>query len=110
VLDLGGDRQLAARLRARDDQRLELRARGIERRGQARGAGTEDDDVPVALAGRHRFSIKYGAGDARRRLAADRAATGLTRTARKPARASLEALSHLDARGRARMVEVGAKA
>jgi cyclic pyranopterin phosphate synthase len=34
----------------------------------------------------------------------------LTRTARKRTRAALKALSHLDARGRARMVDVGAKA
>ena len=45
VLDEGGQHQLPARFEPLDDERLEVGARRIERRGQARRAGSDDDDV-----------------------------------------------------------------
>ena len=46
VLDVGGVHQLAAGLdRARDDERLEVRARRIDRRREAGRARSDDDDV-----------------------------------------------------------------
>src|SRR6185295_16580574 len=45
VLDLGRDRQLAARLVPLEDQRREVGARGVERGGQAGRAGAEDDQA-----------------------------------------------------------------
>ena len=53
VLDVGGDGELAAGLDALDQHRFEHRARGIDRRRIAGGAGTDDDDLGVD-GGRHR--------------------------------------------------------
>jgi len=47
VLDLGGDRQLAARLHALEDHRRETGARGVERRREAGRAGADDQDLDV---------------------------------------------------------------
>ena len=54
VLDLGGQHQLAARLVTRaarltlDDQGFEVRPGGVDRRGEAGGAGSDDDDRVMA--------------------------------------------------------------
>ena len=53
VLDVGGDGELAAGLDALDQHGLEHRARGIDRRGVAGRAGTDDDDLGMDR-GRHR--------------------------------------------------------
>jgi hypothetical protein len=46
VLDLGGVHQLSADLdRARDEQRLEVRARRVDGGGESGGAGADDDDL-----------------------------------------------------------------
>ena len=47
VLDVGGDGQLAARLHARDQHRLEHGARGIDGGGVAGGAGPDDHEFGV---------------------------------------------------------------
>ena len=44
VLDIGGDRELAALLQAGDQHRLQHGARGIDRRRVAGRAGTDDED------------------------------------------------------------------
>ena len=51
VLDVGGDRELAAGLGALEHQRGEVGARGVERRGQAGGAGTDDQQLAMVVAG-----------------------------------------------------------
>ncbi len=51
VVDLGGGHQLAAHLQAGDDQRLEVGAGGVDGRGPAGRAGTEDDDAGVLVRG-----------------------------------------------------------
>src|ERR1700730_3015784 len=43
ILDVGGDRQLAARLEARDQNRLQHGARGVDRGGVAGGSRSNDD-------------------------------------------------------------------
>ena len=50
ILDERGQHQLPAGLEAFDDERLQVGARGVERGGQARRAGPDDDDVS---RGRH---------------------------------------------------------
>ena len=45
VLDVGGQHELAARLQALDDERMQVGARGVDRSGEARRAGSDDDDV-----------------------------------------------------------------
>ena len=47
VLDVGGDGELAARLRALDDERLEIRARGVERGGESGRTRAENHDLEV---------------------------------------------------------------
>ena len=47
VLDVGRRRELAAGLDPLDDERLEVRARGVDRRGQTRGARPDDRDLVV---------------------------------------------------------------
>ena len=56
VVDLGGEHELAARdvggivvPAPFDDQGLELGARGVDGRGEARGPGSEDDDLVMIL-------------------------------------------------------------
>ena len=58
VLDLGGDRQLAARLSAFDDQRREVRARGVESGREAGRTGAEDEDF-VMLRGHTRLRPRF---------------------------------------------------
>src|SRR6266542_2875373 len=53
VLDFRRDRELSARLRAFDDDRLELGAGGIERRRPAGRAGPDDGHTVVSLVGHH---------------------------------------------------------
>jgi hypothetical protein len=53
VLDLGGDGELAAGLRAVDDEGLQVRAGGIDGGGQARRAGADDDHLAVLRLFRH---------------------------------------------------------
>jgi hypothetical protein len=45
ILDQRGHRQLAARLMAGDDQRFQIRARGIDRRGISGTTGANDHDI-----------------------------------------------------------------
>ena len=45
VLDLGGDRELAAGLQAREQHRLQVGARGVERSGVTGWAGAQDQDL-----------------------------------------------------------------
>ena len=45
VLDVRGEHQLTARLHAADHQRRQVRARRIDRRGIAGGAGADDDHL-----------------------------------------------------------------
>ena len=45
VLDHGRDHQLASRLEALDEQWLQIRAGGVDGRGEARRARADDDDV-----------------------------------------------------------------
>jgi len=45
VLDVRGQHQLTARLHAADHQRRQIRARRIDRRGIAGGAGADDDHL-----------------------------------------------------------------
>ena len=47
VLDVGGEHELAAGGEALDDERREVRARGVDGRGQTGGAGADDDDLVV---------------------------------------------------------------
>ena len=47
ILHRGGEHQLPARLDAFDEQRLEVGARGIQRRRETGGAGPDDGDIPV---------------------------------------------------------------
>ena len=56
VLDVAGQHQLAARRGAREDDRLEVGARRVDRGGQAGRAGADDDDLGLdpALAARER--------------------------------------------------------
>ena len=58
VLDVGGDHQLAARLVARDEHRLEHGARGVDGGGVAGGAGAEDDELGVQA--RHIDTWSFG--------------------------------------------------
>ncbi|MCY1524240.1 hypothetical protein D9M68_591670 [compost metagenome] len=51
VVDFGGGGQLAARLHAGDQQRLEVGAGGVHGRGITGRAGTEDDDPRMACLG-----------------------------------------------------------
>ena len=51
VLDVGGDGELAARLDALDQDRLQHGARGIDGGGVAGGAGADDDDLGVGSFG-----------------------------------------------------------
>ena len=51
VLDIGGDRQLAAGLHPGDQQRLQIGARGVDRRGVAGRPGADDQDLAVVLFG-----------------------------------------------------------
>jgi hypothetical protein len=48
ILDVGGDGELAARLDALDEQRLEVGARGIDRRRVAGRPRADDDESFVA--------------------------------------------------------------
>ena len=48
VLDVGGDRHLAARLQALDDDRRQIGAGGVDRRRQAGGAGADDQHLDVS--------------------------------------------------------------
>ncbi|MGY4482612.1 hypothetical protein ACVWWR_001803 [Bradyrhizobium sp. LM3.2] len=51
VLDIGRDGELAARLDALDQDRLEHCARGVDRRRVAGGAGADDDDLCMDSGG-----------------------------------------------------------
>ena len=55
VLDERGQHQLPAGFQAFDEQRLKVRARGVQGGGQARGARADDDDV----AGSHGNVVVY---------------------------------------------------
>src|SRR5205809_4310600 len=55
VLDVGRNGELAARLRALDDRGAQVGARGVERGGQAGGAGAEDQ---------HAMCVRIGHGEA----------------------------------------------
>ena len=50
ILDFGGDGELAARLDAGDQRRLQHGARGIDGGGAAGGAAAQDDDFGVLAA------------------------------------------------------------
>ena len=50
VLDVAGEHQLPARGRARDDDRLEIGPRGIDRGGQAGRSGPDDHDLGLDRA------------------------------------------------------------
>src|SRR2546427_3773120 len=54
VLHVGGDGELAARLRALDDYGAQVGARGVERGGQPGGAGAEDQ---------HAVRLRVGHGE-----------------------------------------------
>ena len=56
IFYISGNRQLAAGLGAFDDQGLEIRAGSIDRRGQAGGAGSKNNDTVVTFI-RHRVSV-----------------------------------------------------
>jgi hypothetical protein len=49
VLDIRGDHQLAARLEAGDQHRLQHGARRVDRRCIARGSRADDDHFPVLM-------------------------------------------------------------
>ena len=51
VLHVGGDRELPAGLRPLDDQRRQVGARGVERGGEAGGAGADDDEFVMRHSG-----------------------------------------------------------
>ena len=51
VLHVGGDHQLATPVEALDDQRLEVRARGVERSGIAGGTSADHDQVADIVQG-----------------------------------------------------------
>src|SRR5262249_37312224 len=51
VLDVGRDRQLAAGLEALEEERLQVRARGVDGGGVAGGAGADDEDVTDLVHG-----------------------------------------------------------
>src|SRR5690606_16451527 len=51
VFDLGGERQLAARLIPLDDQRVEVGTGRVERGGEPRRSRPEDDDSPFFQCG-----------------------------------------------------------
>ncbi len=53
VLDLGGDGELSAGLRAVDDEGFEVSARGVDGGGQARRPRADDDDFAVQSLFRH---------------------------------------------------------
>ena len=63
VLDLGGDGELAAGLRAVDDERVEFGARRVDGGGQARRAGADDDDLAVQCLFNHASGFKRPPGD-----------------------------------------------
>jgi hypothetical protein len=54
VLDVGGEHELAAGLRALDHDRLQVRAGGVERRGQPGRAGARDQHRGIGAGSRHR--------------------------------------------------------
>jgi hypothetical protein len=62
VFDEGGDGELAARLVAFEDERLEVGARGVDGSGQPGAAGAEDDGVADGVVLRHSYLIVEGAG------------------------------------------------
>src|SRR5690606_39170596 len=62
VLDVGGDRELAPRLKAGDEERMAQRARGVDRGRVACGAGADDDDGSVAGGGFGHISALQGFG------------------------------------------------
>ena len=49
ILDVGGDGELAARLQAEDQDRLQIGARGIDRGGVAGGAGADDEEFGAVI-------------------------------------------------------------
>src|SRR3546814_10048596 len=49
ILDIGGDRHLAARLQPRHHQRLQVGARGVDRGRVARRARPDDEDLAVVM-------------------------------------------------------------
>ncbi len=57
VFNEGGDGELAAGLVAFEDERLEVRAGGVDGGGEARAAGSENDGVADFVRGGHRDSI-----------------------------------------------------
>ena len=70
VLDVGGDHELAARLEARQQQRLQHRAGGVDRGRVAGRPGPDDDDALVRDMGRSQDEPlfgEYGAGADRAR-------------------------------------------
>ena len=60
ILDIGGDGELTAGLDALHHDRREARARGIDRRRKAGGAGAEDDQFGVAAAIYASLSLQTG--------------------------------------------------
>ena len=50
VLDIGGDHELPARLHALDQDRLQVGARGIDRRGIAGRTGADDQDLGMMMS------------------------------------------------------------
>ena len=70
VLDVGGDHQLSARLEAGEQQRLQHRARGVDRGGVAGGAGADDDETFGAAVGTGQANLSRF-GDARLRRAGE---------------------------------------
>ena len=61
VLDIGGDGQLAARLQAGDQNRLQHGARGIDGGRVTGSAGTDDDQALVTRLGHGETSRSLGA-------------------------------------------------
>jgi hypothetical protein len=58
VFDIGGDGELAAGLRAVDDEGLEVGAGGVDGGGQSRRPRADDDDFAVQGLFRHVVSLR----------------------------------------------------
>jgi len=58
ILDVGGDGELPARLQPRHDDRLQARARGVDRRSVAGGAGADDQEARAVRGGHWLFPGK----------------------------------------------------
>ena len=63
VLHVGGDHELPARLQPGDQDRLQVGARGIDRRRIAGRAGADDQDAGVmGVAHAHTISVRVAGG------------------------------------------------